>query len=278
MGSYPDLLIIERGLDPRSQRLRHEISIDDIRTVRDFFNYTVAKDGWRVVLIDGVDLLNHHGQNAILKILEEPPLYGILLLITSKPGHLLSTIRSRCRSMVLRPLAYDFVVRLLSRFYPSLDDDDKYSLAILAEGSIGRAVALAKAGGISVFRQLMEVLDSLPHFDWNIGYRFVEQTLHRDTNAESFMIVRDMMLWWLARLAQVKHDVTVSDASILACDVLIERIAKHPYGVESWADVWASVLHLLTHAEQASLDRQQALLNALTMIKTAASQSQSNAK
>ena len=275
-GSYPDLLIVERGLDPRSQRLRHEISIDDIRTVQDFFNYTVAKDGWRVVLIDGVDLLNHHGQNALLKVLEEPPLHSILLLISSRPGRVLSTVRSRCRSVVLRPLTYHLVVQLLGRFYSSLEDDEKHGFAILAEGSIGRALTLVKAEGTRIFGQLMEIFDSLPRFDWNIAYRFVEQTLRRDNNAENFMVVRDMMLWWLARLACVEHGVAVNDASILACDVGIERIAKHHYGVESWADVWASVHKLLTQAEQVSLDRQQAILTALTMIKTAASQSQSN--
>ena len=63
----------------------------------DFLHKTATHNGWRVVIVDEAQALNRHGQNAILKILEEPPPRALILMTTTSPGALLPTIRSRCR-------------------------------------------------------------------------------------------------------------------------------------------------------------------------------------
>ena len=105
---HADLMTIEVGLDDRGRR-RREIVAADVREVGRFLSMTPAEGGWRVVIIDSADDMNRHAANAVLKVLEEPPRRAVLLLVSHNPGRLLATIRSRCRSLALRPLANDTV-------------------------------------------------------------------------------------------------------------------------------------------------------------------------
>ena len=68
-----------------------------------FFQGTAAEDkSWRVCLIDTADDLNRNSENAILKLLEEPPARALIILLSSSPGRLLPTIRSRCMHSIWR--------------------------------------------------------------------------------------------------------------------------------------------------------------------------------
>ena len=76
-----------------------------------FFGSTAAVDGWRVCIVDTVDELNANAANALLKVLEEPPLRSLFLLVTHAPARVLPTIQSRCRKLPLRPLSTADVIR-----------------------------------------------------------------------------------------------------------------------------------------------------------------------
>ncbi len=145
-GGHADLLTIERSFDDRRDRLRREIVVDDVRAIGAFLAQTPAEGGWRIVVVDSADALNRNAANALLKGLEEPPDRALLLLVSDAPGGLLPTIRSRCRRLALQPLPTDIVNALLGRYQPQLDDAERAVLVDLAEGSIGRALALAEAG------------------------------------------------------------------------------------------------------------------------------------
>ncbi|HVA12857.1 MAG TPA: DNA polymerase III subunit delta', partial [Stellaceae bacterium] len=94
VGSHPDLLVVERGMDAKRKRQRREIVADDARSVGEFLHLTSSQGGWRVVIVDGADLMNPHAANSLLKTLEEPPRRTVLLLASDNPGRLLPTIRS----------------------------------------------------------------------------------------------------------------------------------------------------------------------------------------
>src|SRR5499433_3010414 len=119
-GGHADLLTIERAYDPRRRRLRSDILVEDTRAIAGFFRLTAAEEGWRIVIVDGAEEMNRNAANALLKILEEPPRHGQLLLVSHSPGRLLPTIRSRCRRFPLVPLAQEVVTRLLRRCRPEL--------------------------------------------------------------------------------------------------------------------------------------------------------------
>src|SRR5690242_2071146 len=96
-GGHADLLTIERAYDPRRRRLRSEIIVEDTREIAGFFRLTAAEEGWRIVIVDGAEEMNRNAANALLKILEEPPRHGLLLLVSHSPARLLPTVRSRCQ-------------------------------------------------------------------------------------------------------------------------------------------------------------------------------------
>ncbi len=100
--AHPDLFVAERRTDPKTERQETEISVDTIRELIAFMNRTAALGGFRVAIVDTADDLNKNSANALLKVLEEPPARAALLLLTSAPGRLLPTIRSRCRRIDLR--------------------------------------------------------------------------------------------------------------------------------------------------------------------------------
>ncbi len=104
-GGHADLLVVERAVDEKSGKRRAEITVDDVRGVREFLSKTPAEGGWRVVVIDSADQMNTNAANAVLKILEEPPSRAMLLLLAHNPGRLLPTIISRCRRLPGKPWA-----------------------------------------------------------------------------------------------------------------------------------------------------------------------------
>src|SRR5262249_7229089 len=155
----------ERAYDPRRGRLRGEIVVEDAREITGFFRLTAAEDGWRIVVVDGAEEMNRNAANALLKVLEEPPRQTLLLLVSHSPGRLLPTIRSRCRRFPLVPLTQEVVRRLLERYRPELPQPEAEALVVLSAGSIGRALELADAGGLWLYRSIFEMLSQIPGID-----------------------------------------------------------------------------------------------------------------
>ena len=90
-GIHPDVTVISR-LDGKK-----EIQVDQIREVVFGASFAPNEAERRVIVINHADEMNANAQNALLKLLEEPPRHIALLLITDSPGGLLPTVRSRCR-------------------------------------------------------------------------------------------------------------------------------------------------------------------------------------
>jgi DNA polymerase-3 subunit delta' len=132
--------------------------IDTVHEVGRFLRLTPGEGGWRVVVVDGAEDMNRNAANALLKLLEEPPKRAILLLVSHAPGRLLPTIRSRCRTLNLGPLAEADVGALLAAQAPEVSSEDRSKITGLAEGSIGRALTLAAEGGVAMAALVDEAL------------------------------------------------------------------------------------------------------------------------
>lgn len=133
------------------------IKVEDVRDVVSFLSKKSFNDNWRVVIVDSADDLNTSSANALLKILEEPPLKSILLLISHNPGKLLPTIRSRCARLALKPLAENDVASLLRRYKPDLKEAEVQGLAKIAAGSIGRALKYAENDALLMYENIKKI-------------------------------------------------------------------------------------------------------------------------
>jgi DNA polymerase-3 subunit delta' len=161
-----DLLVLQRVINEQTGKLYTVIRVDDVRRTVPFFGSTAAEGGWRIAIFDAVEDLQREGANALLKVLEEPPARTLLLLISHAPGRELPTIRSRCRRLLLRPLAVADVARAMAAATGrSADDTDMQKAAAAADGSVARALAFLDGPALALRQRVLELFAQLPDPD-----------------------------------------------------------------------------------------------------------------
>ncbi len=252
--THADLLTVEREWDPKRKKLRGEIVVDSARNIPEFLHLTPAEGGWRVVLVDGAEDLNHQAANAVLKVLEEPPPRAVLLLVCAAPGRLLPTIRSRCRRLRLSPLTEAEVAGLLDRHHPGIDPAERDRLAGMAEGSPGRALALAAGDGVGLADLVSQVLEGLPRLTTGRAHE-VADALARDE--EAFTTFMDLLRTAVAA--------SVRDAARGRADPdQLRLIGARP--LDAWVEVWQGLCRLQDETEAFHLDRRQAIVTGLGLL------------
>jgi DNA polymerase III subunit delta' len=133
-GSHPDLYVLEP--------LGEQIRIDDVRELRRDLHMRPFEAERRVYLIFGADSLNEDAADALLKDLEEPPPYAVVVLVAERLGPLPETIRSRCQLVPFRRLSEPAVLQGVREHAPDLGDEEVTTLARVAGGRLGRALQL----------------------------------------------------------------------------------------------------------------------------------------
>lgn len=144
-GVHPDVQVIGVGSGEEDGPARRDIRIDQVREIEGFLNLSAYEGAGKVVIIDGAELMNAAAANALLKTLEEPPAGTTLLLLTANEDALLSTIRSRCRALHLKPLARAELERRLVADYQA-EPDLAARLSRLSRGCLGQAVNALRDG------------------------------------------------------------------------------------------------------------------------------------
>lgn len=260
-GGHADLLTIERAYDEKRDRLRSEIVVDDVRALGAFLHLKAAGGGWRVAVIDCADDLNRNAANALLKLVEEPPRQAVILLVSHAPGRLLPTIRSRCRRLQLGPLDDREMATLLGRYCPSLPDGDRQLLLHMAEGSIGRALEIAAAGGPDLYRTIVGQLLQGSKTDPIALHAMADRLAHKDA-ADLFRLAGELVVGWLGRLVRAKAtgqgapNLIEGEAAGLAA-----LAARH--SLDQWLELWEKIARLFARTETANLDRKQVWVGAM---------------
>jgi len=267
---HADLLTVERTRDPRSKsdRVRGEIVVGDARRLRDFLALTPAEGGWRVVVIDAVDEMNRNAANAVLKLVEEPPARALLLLVCHVPGRVPATLRSRCRRLALAPLSADRVTELVTRWRPDLAADEVGLLARLADGSPGRALALAGQGGADLYREIVRLVAAAPGIDPRALHTFGDRLARRGAEA-NFATAMDLLAGWFARLIAAGAHGTTPDGLIEAESETAQRLL-HAGSLDQWLELWEKITDLAVRTDRVNLDRKQVILSVFSALESAA--------
>ena len=103
-GAHPDFRLLtlqEKTGKEGETKLATAIEVDQAREVVDYVQLSTYRAGFRVVLVNPANSLNLAAANALLKVLEEPPLNTVFVLVSDQPRQLLPTIRSRCTRLDL---------------------------------------------------------------------------------------------------------------------------------------------------------------------------------
>ena len=123
------------------------LKIDQVRALQHDLSLRPVEGRYRVAILDQFETATTEAQNALLKTLEEPPDYAVLIVLTADPELLLPTIVSRCQALALRPLTTAQVREaLIGRWGLSADRADV--LAHWSGGRLGWAVAAAADPGV----------------------------------------------------------------------------------------------------------------------------------
>lgn len=264
-GGHADLMTVEREFDEKRGRLKNDISVESVRRIHPFLRKTAAEGGWRVVIVDSAEHLNQSSQNALLKILEEPPKKTVLILTTAQPGGFLPTIRSRCRMVPMEPLSDDVLNTLLDKYAPGLAASQKSMLVTLAEGSLGRALQFHEDGGIALYQDLLQAAATLPDLDLVLVHDLAEK-FGKFGAERSFETARDILTGWCERIARLQArglpltDVLPGDAEVF------QRLAGI-YPPQHFLETWEKLTRLFQQAEWYNLDKRQALIASFQMLQ-----------
>ena len=137
-GNHPDLITVE---DPEHKN----VAVKIVRQFREDVFIRPNESEYKVYLF--VQDLGIEGQNALLKILEEPPKYGIFLLLTDNPEKILPTVRSRCTELKMQALDQPVLQTYLSARFPDAAREDIAAAAMRSGGFLGQALELLESGG-----------------------------------------------------------------------------------------------------------------------------------
>ncbi len=153
-GNHPDLIYV-------SHEKPGSIGVDDIRTqINDTILVRPYSSYYKIYIVDEAEKMTQQAQNALLKTIEEPPSYAIILLLTTNQEAFLPTILSRCVQLKLKPLK-DFVVKSYLTEHLGVPEADADVYAAFARGNLGKAISLASSEEFQLMRQ--EVMHLLKH-------------------------------------------------------------------------------------------------------------------
>jgi replication-associated recombination protein RarA len=137
-GTWPDLIIVKPEDKP-------SILIEQVRTLAGVLSLSLYNArGMRIVIIDEAGVLTVDAQNALLKLLEEPPRQTLFILVTDQTGGLLPTVRSRCAQIYFPALEPEPIAKLLVDSL-GLPSADARKLADVADGAPAIALRLARS-------------------------------------------------------------------------------------------------------------------------------------
>lgn len=141
VGSHPDISFItpEEG--------KKSISVDTVRALRTEAYLKPSISSRRVFIIDPADSMSEVSQNALLKVLEEPPAGTVFVLISSSAAELLPTVRSRCVKLTLTPVGAPLAEQYIRENTVGFSDSDIKSAVSKWGGNIGNALKFLEGGG-----------------------------------------------------------------------------------------------------------------------------------
>jgi DNA polymerase-3 subunit delta' len=262
--THPDVIGLRRPWDTDRKKFKSELPVDEVRRLRSFFSKHPSFGSLQIAIVDCVDDMSIQAQNALLKILEEPPKAAILLLIAHTPGAVLPTVRSRCRTLQLRSLPPETMRQALQSLAPGVDDAHLALAAALAEGAPGQAAMLAVSGMVGAYQQILSVLATLPQLNHAMLHGLADQFMKQFPDRGVAGFAR------LLSLAMQRHlRSLLGTAQALPEEQAAFRCMTRVLAPEQWSARYAELQALEARALALNLDKKQFVLNVFYSLEAA---------
>ena len=184
------------------------LSVDHIREklVNDV-GYKPYSYSHKVYIVEGAELMNVQAQNAILKTIEEPPEYAVVMLLTANVGHLLPTVMSRCITLNMQPLKAEVIKEYLMKKDKVVDYQADVAVS-MAGGNLGRARELAVSREFA--GMLEEVLQMLKYIEDMQAYEVAAAVKRAADYKFRFDDYIDVMILWFRDVLMYKASMNVN--------------------------------------------------------------------
>jgi len=205
----PDLKIIEQ--------IKSSIKIDQIREIRKEIELKPFRSKKKVYIINRAEKMTLEASNCLLKTIEEPPYYAIIILICSKIDPILPTIVSRCQIVNFGLITSLKIKELLLNKINNLEKDKAEIISKLAQGSIGKAFKLSADKEYFIKRE--EVLDYLSAISpGKYGDDIFEKVEKMVSEIDKIEEILEMIKLWYRDILIIKN--TGDQKYIANCDKL----------------------------------------------------------
>ena len=194
-GNHPDIITVQHEKP-------NVISVDEIREqVVQTMDIRPYSGKYKIYIINDAQLMNPQAQNALLKTIEEPPAYGIVILITNSLERLLPTIISRCITLSTKPVKERDGEEYLKEHY-ELDDKKARFCVEYAQGNLGKAILLATN------EEYEALVNSVIHLEKEIYEMDMEDIQYAIESCSNYKMnigeYLDLMMMWYRDILMLK--------------------------------------------------------------------------
>ena len=187
-GNHPDLIYVKHE-KPGS------IGVDDVREqINDTIMIRPYSSYYKIYIVDEAEKMTVQAQNALLKTIEEPPSYAVIILITTNQEAFLPTILSRCVQMKLKPLK-DFTIKSYLTQNLHVPEKDADICTAFARGNLGKAIHLASSDEFKeLFQKVMVLVKNVRTMDISMLLDCIREM--KEQNFDIGEVLDLMQLWY----------------------------------------------------------------------------------
>lgn len=193
-GNHPDIIML-------SHEKENSIGVDDIREqINNTIDIKPYQSSYKVYIVPQADLMTVQAQNALLKTIEEPPEYAVIMLLTENADTLLATITSRCVMVKLRNIK-DTLIRKYLMERLGIPDYKADICAAFAQGNMGKAIMLANSEHFNEIREdALHLLQNIHDMELEEIIRMVSEVTAYKIEITDFLDIiqiwyRDVLLY-----------------------------------------------------------------------------------
>lgn len=185
-GNHPDII-----------KVTHEkasVSVDDIRTqVNADIDIKPYSSNYKIYIIEDADKMTEQAQNALLKTIEEPPAYAVIMLLVTNKNKLLQTILSRCVTLNLKPVPVEQITKYLMMEY-QVPDYNAEIAAKFSQGVIGKAIRYSASEEFNEMKD--KVLHLIKYVENMQVYEMLEGIKQLGEHKQEIYDYIDIMMLW----------------------------------------------------------------------------------
>lgn len=209
-GNHPDVFWVTRE--------KTSLGVDEIREqLCNTMDIKPFSSPYKIYIVPEAEKMTEAAQNALLKTIEEPPEYGVVILLTSNISELLPTIQSRCLTLEFRPLSTATVEAFL-REQCQVPDYLAKASAAFAQGNLGKAMRYAQSEEfIERKDRILSLLRSVDRMDLSEMLAVIKDLGTRKEEVRDYI---DLMVLWY-------RDVLIFKATKNVNQLLFQEEASH---------------------------------------------------